>query len=147
MSNQEIIDKLLNEEMKLYQVDGEVSASEATDIRREFLEQKYGLNLSNISNYTLDNGILYVPIGTKSAYQSALYWKDFKNIEEFSEFNEELINYVAEYSAIEDVVIDKAQQSNNIGIYTIDGRYLGKRDEMSLSPGIYIIDGHKTIVR
>ena len=99
------------------------------------------------SNYTLDNGILYVPIGTKSAYQSALYWKDFKNIEEFSEFNEELINYVAEYSAIKDVLVDKAQQSNNIGIYTIDGRYLGKRDEISLSPGIYIIDGHKTIVR
>ena len=75
MSNQEIIDKLLNEEMKLYQVDGEVSASEATDIRREFLEQKYGLNLSNISNYTLDMerasarniensiGVLQLPMG------------------------------------------------------------------------------------
>ena len=37
MSNKEIIDKLLNGEMKLYQVDREVSASQATDIRREFL--------------------------------------------------------------------------------------------------------------
>ena len=54
MSNQEIIDKLLNGEMKLYQVDKEVSAKEATDIRRQFLEQKYDLDLSNISNYTLD---------------------------------------------------------------------------------------------
>ena len=54
MSNQEIIDKLLSGEMKLYQVDKEVSAKEATDIRREFLEQKYDLELSNIANYTLD---------------------------------------------------------------------------------------------
>ena len=75
MSNQEIIDKLLNGEMKLYQVDGEVSASEATDIRREFLEQKYDLDLSNISNYSLDMqkasarniensiGVLQLPMG------------------------------------------------------------------------------------
>ena len=45
--------------------------------------------------------MLYVPIGTKSAYQSALYWKDFKNIEEFSEFNEELINYVMWQSIVQ----------------------------------------------
>ena len=54
MTNQEIIDKLLSGEMKLYQVDKEVSAKEATDIRREFLEQKYSIDLSNISNYSLD---------------------------------------------------------------------------------------------
>ena len=41
MTNQEIIDKLLNGEMKLYQVDKEVSAKEATDIRREFLEDHF----------------------------------------------------------------------------------------------------------
>ena len=75
MSNQEIIDKLLNGEMKLYQVDKEVSAKQATDIRREFLEQKYDLELSNIGNYTLDMerasarniensiGVLQLPMG------------------------------------------------------------------------------------
>ena len=75
MTNQKIIDKLLNGEMKLYQVDKEVSAKEATDIRREFLEQKYDLDLSNISNYTLDMerasarniensiGVLQLPMG------------------------------------------------------------------------------------
>ena len=75
MSNQEIIDKLLNGEMKLYQVDKEVSASQATEIRREFLEQKYSLKLDNISNYTLDMerasarniensiGVLQLPMG------------------------------------------------------------------------------------
>ena len=54
MNHSEIIDKLLNGEMKLYQVDKEVSAKEATDIRREFLEKKYSINLDNLSNYTLD---------------------------------------------------------------------------------------------
>ena len=75
MTNQEIIDKLLNGEIKLYQVDKEVSAKEATDIRREFLEQKYGIDLSNISNYSLDMerasarniensiGVLQLPVG------------------------------------------------------------------------------------
>ena len=75
MSNQEIIDKLLNGEMKLYQVDKEVSAKQATDIRREFLEQKYSIDLSNIGNYSLDMeracarniensiGILQLPMG------------------------------------------------------------------------------------
>ena len=75
MSNQEIIDKLLKGEMKLYQVDKEVSAKVATDIRRECLAQKYDLELSNISNYTLDMerasarniensiGVLQLPMG------------------------------------------------------------------------------------
>ena len=75
MSNQEIIDKLLSGEMKLYQVDSEVSAQTATDIRREFLEQKYNISLSNMSNYTLDMerasarniensiGVLQLPMG------------------------------------------------------------------------------------
>lgn len=75
MSNQEIIDKLLNGEMKLYQVDSEVSPKQATDIRREFLEQKYSIKLDNIGNYTLDMerasarniensiGVLQLPMG------------------------------------------------------------------------------------
>ena len=45
MTHQEIIDKLLKGEMKLYQVDKEVSAKEATDIRRKFLEKKYILEI------------------------------------------------------------------------------------------------------
>ena len=75
MSNQEIIDKLLNGEMKLYQVDKLVSADDAADIRREFLEQKYDIDLVHISSYTLDMerasarniensiGVLQLPMG------------------------------------------------------------------------------------
>lgn len=75
MNHQEIIDKLLSGEMKLYQVDREVSAKEATDIRREFLERKYSIGLNNISNYSLDMerasarniensiGVLQLPMG------------------------------------------------------------------------------------
>ena len=75
MNSEEIIDKLLSDEMKLYQVDSKVDAKKATDIRRKFLEQKYDINLSNISNYTLDMerasarniensiGVLQLPMG------------------------------------------------------------------------------------
>ena len=54
MTSNDIVDKLLQGEMKLYQVDSEVDAKTATHIRRKFLEQKYDINLENISNYTLD---------------------------------------------------------------------------------------------
>ena len=75
MNKQEAIDKLLNGEMKLYQVDREFSPEEATNIRREFLEKKYSIDLVNISNYTLDMekaskrniensiGVLQLPMG------------------------------------------------------------------------------------
>ena len=75
MTHNEIVDKLLNGEIKLYQVDKEVSAKEATDIRREFLEKKYSINLENIGNYSIDTerasarniensiGILQLPMG------------------------------------------------------------------------------------
>ena len=75
MTNHEIVDKLLNGEMKLYQVDKEVSAEEATEIRRNFLEEKYSLDLNNIGSYTLDMerasarniensiGVLQLPMG------------------------------------------------------------------------------------
>ena len=75
MNSQEIINKLLNDELKLYQVDSLVSSNEATTIRREFLEQKYNIKLSNIANYSInmDNacarniensiGVLQLPMG------------------------------------------------------------------------------------
>ena len=75
MNKQEAIDKLLNGEMKLYQVDREFSPKEATNIRREFLEKKYSIDLVNISNYSLDMekaskrniensiGVLQLPMG------------------------------------------------------------------------------------
>ena len=75
MNHNEIVDKLLAGELKLYQVDKEVSAKEATDIRREFLEKKYSIQLDNIANYSLDMerasarniensiGVLQLPMG------------------------------------------------------------------------------------
>jgi len=75
MNKEEIINKLLSGELKLYQVDREVSAKQATDIRREFLERKYSISLNNISNYTLNMqrasarniensiGVLQLPMG------------------------------------------------------------------------------------
>lgn len=55
MNKEEIIKKLLDGEMKLYQIDNYVdSVSEALNIRREFIAKYSDTNLKHISNYTLD---------------------------------------------------------------------------------------------
>lgn len=55
MDKTEIINKLLNGELKLYQIENLTdSIDEAIDIRREFIEKYTNTNLENMSNYTLD---------------------------------------------------------------------------------------------
>ena len=55
MNKEEIIEKLLAGEMKLYQIDNFTeNATEALDIRREFIEKHSGIELNQIANYTLD---------------------------------------------------------------------------------------------
>ena len=76
MDSKDIIAKLSDGSMKLYQVDKYTSsAEEATDIRRMFVEEKTGKDLSNIANYSLDMekasaknienpiGTIQIPIG------------------------------------------------------------------------------------
>ena len=75
MDSKETIDKLLNGEIKLYQVDNEFSAEEATEIRRKVLEKKFSIKLDNIGNYSINMqkasarniensiGVLQLPMG------------------------------------------------------------------------------------
>lgn len=75
MDSEEIIDKLLNNEIKLYEIENFLSSSEACDIRRKFIEKYAEVSLNNIGNYTLDMenaskrnienpiGVLQLPIG------------------------------------------------------------------------------------
>lgn len=75
MTPKEIIDKLLNNEMKLYEIDKYVSVKEATEIRRQFIEKYSKAKLDNIGSYTIDVeraskrnienpiGILQLPMG------------------------------------------------------------------------------------
>ena len=70
MDKEEIINKLLNGEMRLYQIDKFTeNATEALDIRREFIEKQCNCELNQIANYTLDMEIAMAknienPIGT-----------------------------------------------------------------------------------
>ncbi|AMK15332.1 hydroxymethylglutaryl-CoA reductase (NADPH) [Methanobrevibacter olleyae] len=70
MDKEEIISKLLAGEMKLYQIDKfSENATEALDIRREFIEKYSDCELSQIANYTLDMEMAMAknienPIGT-----------------------------------------------------------------------------------
>lgn len=76
MNKKEIIKKLLNGEMKLYQIDSYVdSVFEALDIRREFIAKYSNIELDHISNYTLNMdevlkknienpiGVIQIPLG------------------------------------------------------------------------------------
>ena len=70
MDKEEIIEKLMAGEMKLYQIDNLTeTATEALDIRREFIEKYAGCELNQIANYTLDMELAFAknienPIGT-----------------------------------------------------------------------------------
>ncbi|MBP5700294.1 MAG: hydroxymethylglutaryl-CoA reductase (NADPH) [Methanobrevibacter sp.] len=70
MDKEEIIEKLLAGEMKLYQIDKFTeSAKEALDIRREFIERHSDCKLEKIADYTLDMELAFAknienPIGT-----------------------------------------------------------------------------------
>lgn len=76
MDKKDIIQKLKNGEMKLYEVDKySSSAEQAIDIRRKFIEETTNTKLNTISNYTLDMesaskknienpiGTIQIPIG------------------------------------------------------------------------------------
>lgn len=55
VDKEEIISKLLSGELKLYEIDKFTeNTQEAVDIRREFLEEKYKIQLTNIANYSLN---------------------------------------------------------------------------------------------
>lgn len=70
MDREEIISKLLSGEMKLYQIDKFTdTATEALDIRREFIERRSNCKLEKIADYTLDMELAMAknienPIGT-----------------------------------------------------------------------------------
>ena len=70
MDKEEIIEKLLSGEMKLYQIDKLTeNATEALDIRREFIERHSNCKLDKIADYTLDMELAFAknienPIGT-----------------------------------------------------------------------------------
>ena len=70
MDKEEIIEKLLAGEMKLYQIDKFTeNATEALDIRREFIERHSDCKLEKIADYTLDMELAFAknienPIGT-----------------------------------------------------------------------------------
>ncbi|WP_297981816.1 hydroxymethylglutaryl-CoA reductase (NADPH) [uncultured Methanobrevibacter sp.] len=70
MNKEEIIENLLAGEMKLYQIDKFTeNATEAMDIRREFIEKYSDVELNRIADYTLDMNAAFSknienPIGT-----------------------------------------------------------------------------------
>lgn len=71
---------------------------------------------------------LFVPQGTKDAYQAATGWKEFLTIKEFDPMG------------IDQLTIGKSQ----LTIYDLKGRKV--TDTESLKGGIYIVNGKKVVI-
>ena len=82
----------------------------------------WGYEFSNQANITL-----YVPKGSKEAYQAADYWKEFKEIIEI------------DVTGIDKITNNK---KNNSTIFTLDGKRIDKPQK-----GINIINGKKVVVK
>jgi hypothetical protein len=70
---------------------------------------------------------LYVPQGSKAAYEAADYWKEFKEIIEIDE------------TGIDQIMIN---DKNHAKIFTLDGKRINKPQK-----GINIIGGKKVVVK
>ena len=80
------------------------------------------------SQNTFMNGTLYVPKGTKFAYEAKEGWKDFRNIVEGTP------------TSITRVTLDK--ETPNTPIYDLNGKRLSEPQK-----GINIIDGKKVLIK
>ena len=80
---------------------------------------------------TYENATLYVPTGSKAAYQAADYWKDFTNIVEM------------EFTGIDEVVDEvKGENSKVKDVYDLSGRKV-----TDPTKGIYIVNGKKVLLK
>lgn len=118
---------------------------------------------SVFKNVDVENCVLWVPEGTKTAYQNAIQWKDFKNIEEYvltdvNEINnqDDLVVYP---NPATDIIHIKGRENSLIRIYNSFGILISSfrsegtltsADISSLPSGAYLIQqqnesGIKTI--
>ena len=83
------------------------------------------------------NATLYVPMGSKSAYEAADVWKEFKEIVEYASL-EELLKTLG-------VTMANADKDKDDAIYDLNGRRLSS--DHDLPKGVYIVNGRKVIVK
>ena len=91
-----------------------------------------------------ENVILHVPAGSKSAYEQATVWKEFLNIQEDAQTDEEPGGGADDTDGIGAVNIGK--DGANV-IYTINGKRLNTTAVSNLPAGIYIVNGKKVLVK
>jgi len=84
------------------------------------------------------NATLYVPAGSKVAYETADCWKNFKEIVEYTSLEELLKALYVAHPSFADNVGEEA-------VYDLSGRRLSF--DRNLPKGIYIVNGHKVIVK
>ena len=108
--------------------------SVAVDIQEPLAISSY--DISNLANATL-----YVPKGSKAAYEAADYWKEFKEVVEFT--NDEEITYLVNEEEKEVVVGGTTEEEESVEIpesVTIDGE---EYDVTGIAPNAF--EGNETL--
>ena len=83
------------------------------------------------SSVITNSATLYVPVGAKTAYEAADYWKNFTNIVEM------------EFTGIDEVVDEvKGENSKVKDVYDLSGRKV-----TNPTKGIYIVNGKKVLLK
>lgn len=87
---------------------------------------------------------LYVPVGTKAAYQAANEWRDFKNIVEHDMSGLDAVAPDAAGMPVRTADSAIIVSGGSFEIYTVDGRLVGadtadSETTVSVSPGIYVV--------
>lgn len=59
MENEDLLEKLIKDEVKIYELEKYVSKKEAAEVRKKFIETKTGADLSNLENYSFDPEKVY----------------------------------------------------------------------------------------
>jgi hypothetical protein len=103
-----------------------------------------------------ENAVLYVPVGAKERYQKALYWKDFKDIREVSEFPTTAVEAMNMNDAASvsggngQITINASANATRYAVYSTDGRKVTEgvaknETTVNVPSGLYIIKvGQKT---
>ncbi len=110
---------------------GDMAFSQCMDITEIYAisETPATLDYYTFSMTDISSATLYVPVGSKEAYQAADYWKEFGNIVEM------------DFTAIEDIPADDALHGVNDVYYDLRGRCVSEPTK----GGIYIHNGKKVL--
>lgn len=112
-------------------------------------------SLYAFNNVNKTNCILHVPIGAKSAYQSAVVWQDFNIVEGLSsDVDNTTQSLVKVFSNNSNIIVEGSTSGENVGVYNLNGLQLqsiksqGERLSIPVRfKGVYFVKTQHEVVK